>query len=65
MPDDLDAEIAWWKAAAERQRHVEVQMVCWGIATGLMMAKADYGARNLPSVGINPVISEPCSEGAT
>lgn len=42
----LDEEIRWWKDKMDSARHPELAMVCFGIATGLKMAKADYGAKD-------------------
>ena len=40
---NIDDEIEWWRKASIDQLHLrEIQMVCWGVATGLKMAKEDF-----------------------
>lgn len=41
---NIDTEIEWWRKASIDQKHPEVQMACWGVATGLKMAKEDFNA---------------------
>jgi hypothetical protein len=41
----LDEEIAWW-TAEHLKRTNEIGFVAFGVATGLKMAKAYYGAQN-------------------
>jgi len=36
---EIDEEIVWWKEQMRKAKHRELAFVCWGIATGLMMAK--------------------------
>ena len=43
----LQQEIDWWTQAMEDARKNELAMVCFGVATGLKMAKADYGAKDM------------------
>jgi hypothetical protein len=42
----LDDEIKWWKENALKQKS-DAGLIAFGVATGLMLAKADYGARDL------------------
>lgn len=42
----LDEEIRWWKEQCDKARAKELAMVCFGVATGLKLAKADYGAKD-------------------
>ena len=41
---NIDDEIEWWRKTSLDQKHPEVQMACWGVATGLKMAKEDFDA---------------------
>lgn len=42
----LDDEIAWWRKRADRKSTTdEAALIAFGIATGLKLAKADYGAK--------------------
>lgn len=43
----LDEEIEWWRERADRAKSKELAMTCFGIATGLKLAKADYEAKQL------------------
>ena len=44
MTVTLDQEIAFWKAKMESTPHDKLAMLCFGMATGLKFAKADYAA---------------------
>lgn len=35
----LDAEIKWWKDQMRKAKKDELAFICWGIATGLLIAK--------------------------
>lgn len=43
---NLNDEIAWWKHRAFKS-NTNAAFVAFGVATGLMIARADYGARNV------------------
>lgn len=47
----------WWKAQSEHQRHPELQMVCWGIATGLKLAKEDFRIPGASQVGFSGTLN--------
>lgn len=38
----IDDEIAWWTKQMNTAKKQELAMVCFGVATGLKLAKADY-----------------------
>ena len=42
---NLDEEIKWWTKKAFKASH-DAALVAFGVATGLKMAKADYGAKD-------------------
>lgn len=41
----LDDEITWWTNAAFKSK-TDAGLIAFGVATGLKMAKADYGAKD-------------------
>ena len=41
----LDEEIKWWTRQAFKAE-TDAALIAFGVATGLKMAKADYGARD-------------------
>lgn len=43
----LDDEIAWWTTQAFKSK-TDAALVAFGVATGLKLAKANYGAKNDP-----------------
>lgn len=43
----LDEEIAWWTNVMHQHSN-EIGFVALGMASGLKLAKAEYGARNDP-----------------
>ncbi len=44
----LDDEIAWWTHQAFKS-NTGAALIAFGVATGLKLAKADYGARDANS----------------
>ena len=36
---NLDNEIRWWRTAMRRAASHDVAYACWGVTTGLMLAK--------------------------
>jgi len=41
-------EIEWWKERMRRAEKDELAFVCWGIATGLMIARDIYRSKPWP-----------------
>jgi hypothetical protein len=37
---ELNEEIEWWKAQIRNAKKDELAFICWGIATGLMLARS-------------------------
>jgi hypothetical protein len=40
--EEVQQEIDWWKLQMRNAKQEELAFVCWGIATGLMMAMNTY-----------------------
>lgn len=47
--ETLDQEIAWWSRAAFKTES-DAALIAFGVATGLKIAKADYGADTMPAL---------------
>ena len=44
----LNEEIEWWKRQAFKAE-TDAALIAFGVAAGLKLAKADYGATDLPA----------------